>query len=402
MIYISVDNDHHGDLALSLIQKRGYTPEDVTFISHVSQRNNTIPASNYRRQVVDGHPLSSGSGYKNPLSYIRAFFHQRWLRSAFHFRPGDILFIITEYQLNNALFALEMKRAGGRVYLFDEGIGFYFNNSPFHKAHTGIGACLFLLAYDLIFASLGIPAYAKKGFEGRMYVRIRETFIDAIYSRMRLPIDRPAHIRGYRNFLASEQALIPKDVGTVMFFANNLEHFGLKTEELRISGEALLQMASVFSVIHLKIHPADWIAKNDVYDFYVGIAATYSNVVLVANTMSSNEALERIRPAVVVGTLGAAMFDAFFFGCQPVFLFHLLPHTEEFGICAFTLNNLGYQYIDRVEHIAPSYRSGVDISALLYEELPAGAPLEGEFTEEVSAIGIDGHAVSRQEQPKNA
>ena len=138
MIYISVDNDYHGDLALLLMQKHGFTPEDVTFISQISRRNNTIPASDYRRQVVDGHPLSSGSGYKNPLSYMRAFFHQRRLRNTIHFCAGDTLYIVTEYQLNNALLAREMKRVSGQVYLIDEGIGFYFNNSPYNKTRTGI------------------------------------------------------------------------------------------------------------------------------------------------------------------------------------------------------------------------------------------------------------------------
>ena len=315
-----------------------------------------------------GHPLSSGSGYKNPLSYIRAFFHQRWLSSVFQFHAGDILIIITEYQLNNALFARDVKLAGGKVYLFDEGIGFYFNNSPFHETRTGVLARIFLQAYNLAFASLGIPAYARKGFEGRMYVRIREAFINAIYSRMRLPIDRPAQIRGYRNFLASEQSLIAKDAGAAIFFANNLEPFGLKFEELQISGKALRQMAAVFSVVHLKIHPADWVAKNDVYEFFTGIAGEYANVVLVDNAMTGNEALERIRPAVVVGSLGAAMFDAFFFGCQPVFLFQLLPPIIDFEICAYTLDSLGYNYIQSVEQIRPGYVSGVDATKLLYQD----------------------------------
>ena len=368
MIYISVDNDYHGDLALLLMQKHGFTPEDVTFISQISRRNNTIPASDYRRQVVDGHPLSSGSGYKNPLSYMRAFFHQRRLRNTIHFCAGDTLYIVTEYQLNNALLAREMKRVSGQVYLIDEGIGFYFNNSPYNKTRTGIRSRFFLMAYNLAFFCLGVPAYAKKGFEGRMYVRIREAFIDAIYSRMRLPIDRPAHIRGYSNFLASEQALLPKDVGASIFFANNLEPFGLKLEELQLSSQAIRQMASAFSVVHLKIHPADLIAKDDVYDFYTGVAAEYSNVVIVEHSVSSNEALQRIRPAVVVGVMGAAMFDSFIYGSQPVFLFHLLPPTQEFGICTFTLDGLGYRYVQAIEQIRPDYVSGVDVAELVYED----------------------------------
>jgi len=201
-----------------------------------------------------------------------------------------------------------------------------------------------------------------------MYVRIKEKYLDALYSRMRLPINRTLEVRGYRNFLASEQAHLAKNSRAAIFFANNLEAFGLKAEELVISGEVLRQMAARFSEVHLKIHPADWAARNDICQFYLDLAAEHANIRIVDNAMSGNAAIERIRPQIVVGTMGAAMFDAFFFGCQPIFLFHLLPQVKEFGVCEFTLENLGYCYVKSLSQIDSGYESGVDISSLLYEE----------------------------------
>lgn len=368
MIYISVDNDHHGGLALSLIKKHGVAAEEVMFISHISQRNNTIPASNYQRQIVPGHPLSSGSGYKNPLSYIRSFFHQQTLNRTFSFRPEDTLLIITEYQINNALLARSMKSSGGQVFLFDEGIGFYFNNSPLHDTRLTVLDRFYLRLYNLAFWALGIPAYAKKGFEGRMYVRVSDVLIDCIYSRMRLPIDRPGRIQGYRNFLASEQATQRKNDNLTIFFANNLSGFSLKHEEFEVSGAALDRLAISFETVYLKIHPADWVEKNDVYDFYMRLIKEHKNIVLVDNALTGNEAIEKFRPRVVVGTMGATMFDAFFFDCQPVFLFHFLPPIREFDICRFTLDSIGYRYVQNIEEIGPNYNCEVDISALIYEE----------------------------------
>lgn len=373
MIYISVDNDHHGGLALSLIRKHGFATEYVTFISHISRRNNTIPASIYKRHVIAGHPLSGGGGYKNLLSYIRSFFHQRQLNRAFNFSPDDTLLIITEYQLNNALLARDMKQSGGQVYLFDEGIGFYFNNSPFHDTRVTALDKFYLQLYNLAFGLLSIPAYAKKGFEGRMYVRIKDAFIDRIYSRMRLPINRPGPIHGYRNFLASAEAGRQKNGNIAIFFANNLDCFGLKDEDLEISASTVERMAASFEKIYLKIHPADWMEKNEIYDFYMRLVEAHDNIHLIDNALTGNEAIEQFRPRIVVGTMGATMFDAFFFGCQPIFLFQFLPTIREFDICRFTLDNIGYRYIKSIDEVAPNYNCEVDISALIYEE--GGSPL---------------------------
>lgn len=369
MIYISIDNDHQGELALSLIRKYEFSIQDVTFISHISKRNITIPASNFKIKTIAGHPLSGGSGYKNPMSYVRAISHHRLLERMFKFNNDDILIIITEYQINNALLARKMKHAGGKVYLFDEGIGFYFNNSSFHLSQTSYVDRIFLIAYNLAFKSLNIPANAKKGFEGKMHVRIRDKYIDFICSRMHLPIDRTAPVIGYRNFLASELADLPKKNDEAIFFANNLDSFGVKNEELIVSKKALNQMAQNFNKIYLKIHPADWVAGNEVYQFYIKIIAEHKNIELIDNTISGNDAIRKIRPQIVVGTMGAVMFDAFFFYCQPIFLFHLLPSVKSFGVCEFTLKNLGYRYIDKVEQITPSYYSNVEISNLIFDDI---------------------------------
>jgi hypothetical protein len=368
MIYISIDNDHQGELALSLIRKYEFASEDITFISHISKRNVTIPASDFKIKTIAGHPLSSGSGYKNPMSYVRAISHHRLLDRILKFNNDDILIIITEYQINNALLAKKMKHTGGKVYLFDEGIGFYFNNSPFHLSHTSFIDHIFLFAYNLAFKSLNIPAYAKKGFEGKMYVRIRDKYIDFICSRMRLPIDRTAPVIGYRNFLTSELADLPKKNNEAIFFANNLESFGLEKEELIISQKALIKMAKTFSKVYLKIHPSDWVARNKVYHFYIQIIVEHKNIELIDNSISGNDAIRKIRPKIVVGAMGAVMFDAFFFHCQPIFLFHLLPSVKSFGVCEFTLKNLGYHYIETIEQITPNYFSNVEISTLIFDD----------------------------------
>jgi hypothetical protein len=368
MLYISVDNDYHGNLALSLIKKYGLMLEDVVFISHISPRNNIIPASQFRRKVVAGHPLSNGSGYKRPISYIRSVLHQRKLASMFSFTGKDVLVVITEYQLNNAILAQKVKKAGGSVYLFDEGIGFYLNNSPYHKGQATLKDRLLLLLYDLAHTVLGIPVYARKGFAARMYVCIKDKYIDRIYSSMRLPIDRRLEVCGYRNVLTSGEAVKKKNENLVILFASNFDCFGLKDEELVLIGEAVKRLAGEFSEVYIKIHPSDWIAKNEIFSFYQKLIDSHPNLRLVDNSLTGNEAIELYRPRVVVGMMSTALFDALLLGCQPVFLFHLLPEVPGFGVCKFTLENIGYRYISSLSDISQHYDCDVDIAAFLYDQ----------------------------------
>ena len=396
MIYISIDNDHQGGLALALIRRYQLDASQVIFISVTSSRNNIVPQSGFATIPVRCHPLCDGSSYKNPLTYLRSIDHQRVLNRTVEFQTGDVLIVTTEYQINNALLAQNAKRAGGKVYLYDEGIGFYFNNTPLRRKKTGFQEYIYLGLHNFAFWILGIPAYAKKGFEGGMHVRIKDDLIDRIYSRMRLPIDRSSVICGYRNLLASEAALESKVRDTAIFFANNLTCFGVQNQEVKLSENALHLMASRFSKVYLKIHPADVAEGNEVFDFYAALAEKFSNIQLVETAITANEAIEQLRPHVVVGSLGASLFDAFFFGCQPIFFFHLLPEVEEFEVCKVTLDGIGYTYIKNLDEISPDYNCGVNVEALLYEDndkdaTPWWKPLDSDdrndrFTKQVTAV----------------
>jgi hypothetical protein len=368
MIYFSVDNDHQTSLALSIIDRYKIPHSDVKFISHISIRNKMASLSGYGLQTVSIHPLCSGLSYKNPKVYWLSFLHQLKIDRLFKFKANDILVVTTEYELNNSLLARKMKQAGGQVYLFDEGIGFYFNNSAFHDLHIKLIDKLLLKLYDLAFASLGIPAYARKGFEGRMYVCIKEKYIDEIYSRMRLPINRPLKIYGYRNFLASAQAQEMKNQGSVILFASNLKAFGLEREERVLMGKVVRHLAGNFPRVYIKIHPSDAVAQSENFYFYKKLIDGYSNISLIENSVTGNEALELYKPRIVAGVLGATIFDAFFFGCHPIFLFHFLPPVPEFRICNFILEGMGYKFVQTLEDVNPEYECHVDVDSLLYDE----------------------------------
>lgn len=364
MIYFSVDNDHHASLVLLLVNFYNIPVAEVRIISHVSTRNTIICDSGLNFQQVEIHPLCAGNSYKNPLTYVKSIFHQLRIRRLFNFTSNDILIVTTEYELNNALFVKEVRRSGGRAYIFDEGIGFYFNNSPYHNIHIKRIDKIYLSLYNLAFKLMGIPAYAQKGQEGRMFACISDALINKIYSSMNLPINRQIPIDGYRSMLSSAIGCRSLNRKIVIIFASNFECFDLRKEEMHLAGLAIEQMDGAFSEVYIKIHPSDYIAQNDVFNFYKSLEN--KNVRLVDNSLTAVQAINFYRPAIVVGTMSTSLFDAMFLGCQPIFLFHLLPQIAEFGVYKYTLDNLNYKYISSLSDISPGYQCNVDVNNLMH------------------------------------
>lgn len=365
MIYISVDNDYHTSLALSLVAQYHLPFSDVTFISHISKRNLTVGASGFRFYSVEVHPLCAGNSYRNPLSYIKAIIHQIKIGKLFNFNSKDILILTTEYELNNAIFAKQMRQAGGKTYILDEGVGFYFNNSPYHDLHIKSSDKFFLALYNLAFRVLGIPAHAKKGQEGRMFACVLDSLIDAIFSSLNLPINRKIKINGYQSRLKLSTKSKKIDSGIAMLFAANFECFNLKKEEMELAALAIKKMTMEFSEVYIKIHPSDYILKNDVFEFYNSLQG--KNVRLVDNQLTAIDAINIYQPTIVVGTMSAALFDAMLLGCQSIFLFHLLPPIKDFGVYRFTLDKLNYKFISSLSDISVKYQCNIEVATLLHE-----------------------------------
>ena len=363
MIYISIDNDYHASLALSIIEDCQIPLAEVKFISTIGVRNTIIGASGLNFRPVESHPLCTGNYYRNPVTYVRSIVHQFKIKNSFNFTRNDLLIITTEYQLNNALFAEEMREVDGRTYIFDEGIGFYFNNSPYHESHTKRIDRFYLALYNLAFKLMRIPAYAKKGQEGRMFGCIKDNLVDRIYSSMNLPISRKIQIEGYRSVMKSVTNSSELKQEVAIFFATNFECFNLEKEEMHLAAQAIEQMSNQFSEVYIKIHPSDYNSKNAVFDFYTSLQ--YDNVKLIDNSLSAIQAINIYRPAVVAGSMSSTLFDALLLGCQPVFLFHLLPAIINFGVFKFTLSNLNYNFISSISEISPSYVCKVNADNLM-------------------------------------
>ena len=353
MIYFSVNSDKHFLFFSRVIDEFGIPRDKIRFIVQENPRNNRVMSSSYQRVTLPGHPFGGGKGKFNPGNLT----HLRLVRKSLSFSKDDVLMIPTEYELNNHIYASMMKSAGGRVYFFDEGIGTYFDNSPFHRRMNKKPLVLLkrLFAY-VFFQVIGLKgSNAVKAQEG-YYFRIDDKRIDMFYSSHKLSVDRSFKMTEYRHFNASKR--IDMDRDAFMFCTSDFACYGLREEEKELAVKTLKHAKKRFCKVYVKIHPAEYAKNSELLAFYKKFCQD-NDLAIVGNDESFEESILKRRPWAVAASMSTSLFDAALLGCEPVFTYHLLPKIKSFGVYDFTMKSLAYNYIKSLEDISPEYKSNI-------------------------------------------
>lgn len=357
MIYLSIDNDYHFKQASALINKLNLRLGLFKIISHDSVRNNNAKLSGFEIIPIDGHPLSDGMSFKRWISYVKSYLHLINLNQTFTFDKNDVLIIFTEYQLNNAVLAKKIKIAGGKTYLFDEGIGFYCDNSFYHKKNFVLKKYIF----KFIFFLVRIPVVSKIAQEGIVF-SIKDIFINKIFLRMPIPINRNVPVAISPLSFVKQTQVSRRDYRVAFFIASNFDCFDMKRQEMDLANDVIMHLAKLFSYVYIKIHPSDYFKKNDVYNFYQSFKG--NNLEVIDNSIDAIEAIEQHNPAIVVGTISTVLFDYLSMGGEVIFTYHLLPYKESFGVYTHTLERLDYNFINSIDEITAEYKSNLHENAL--------------------------------------
>jgi hypothetical protein len=204
---------------------------------------------------------------------------------------------------------------------------------------------------------MGIPIFPRIAQEGIVF-SISDKFIDKIFLRMDIPINRIATIEGSPLTFEKRSSASRKNNRVAFFVTANFDSFGLKEKEMDLAFKVISHLAKTFSKIYIKIHPSDYFSQNDVYDFYQSLKA--KNIQIVDNSIDAMEAIEIYKPKVVVGSMSTVLFDFLCKGGDAIFTYHLLPYIKNFGVYNYTLKNLNYNYVKSIKEITPKYQSNVD------------------------------------------
>tara|TARA_B100001093_G_scaffold273306_1_gene261228 strand:+ start:5988 stop:7043 length:1056 start_codon:yes stop_codon:yes gene_type:complete len=347
--YISIDNNFHIELAKQFINKFDIKHENITFISHFSCRN-THSLDDYN--VINFEPNPLGYGYKKMMNYIKHIILITKVKKTLHFNEFDCLLILTEQQINNALYVKMITKKRGKVFLLDEGLGFYANNlinNNNNKYKT-----LFIPLYNFTYTILRLPIKALPNNEGRMFIRINDNLIDTIYSRFQLSLNRLANAVFFDPPI---KKLIKHNQDNIVFFASDFSCFGLREEEISLALRVIEYLKDNFMNVFIKIHPQNYLASDDIFRKYSSL--NYKNIQIIANESSLEEVLVDIKPNFVVGSVSTTLLESTFYGCHPIFTYHLLDRKDILGIYDQILDSLHYNYIEKIQDIKIQYDSNL-------------------------------------------
>lgn len=355
MIYFSINSDYHYLLFLNVIDNLKIPSNNITFIVHKCPRNKRVLSTKYKCVFVEGHPVSGG---ERMISF-KNFSHLILLKKTFTFTKEDTLIIPQDFELNTHIYALMMKKVGGKVILFDECISFYFYNSPIHKdINKKLAVKWKIVKYRLYMLSLGLRgSTASMGHEGYFF-KMDDKLIDCFYSSHLLPMARKIPRIDYKHFNMTKRVDLNLNNEHALFCTANFSCFGLREEEKLLSVRAIKHLKKTFSNVFVKIHPAEYARNSELLNFYKGFCRNQS-IDIISNTLSLEEAIIRNKTKYIIASMSTSLFDAAMLGCEPIFLYHLLPNIDSFKVYNHVLKSLGYNYITAIEDINCEYKSNL-------------------------------------------
>jgi hypothetical protein len=363
MIYFSTNNDLHFYLTEKIISELGLKHSEIILIIQKGSRNQQSMDCNYSKILLSDFPTMR---MRRPLLLLNAMRHKKKIMASIDFKKEDTFIFFTEYELNNHCFAKKMKKVGGRVYLFDEGIGFYFGNSPYHTSDKFTKKeKINRFRTDIPLKVLRIPAFNKIDQEG-FSLTLRDMYIDAIFSSLRLPIKRSVPIWGYKHFDFIPQCFPSKD--KALFITSSMKLYDIEKEEFEISERILCHLQKNFKDVYLKIHPGDYVFKTNAFYFFSKFIRDNPDIKAIDNNCLAEEATAKYGIGLIVSSMSTALFNVSFMGCEPVFFYHLLPDRKNLGVYNFTLKELGYNFIKEISDITPFYHSGFNPEQLTYDK----------------------------------
>ena len=182
-----------------------------------------------------------------------------------------------------------------------------------------------------------------------MFVSINDNLIDKFFSSIKIDIERKIKTIQYSRILKIDKKDRKSNVKSVIYLASNFECFGLKNEEKDIAEKAIRYLISIADRVYIKIHPQDASGNTELYFFYKSFKQ--KNVHIISNKLTSNQAIAKINPSLIVGTFSSSLVDAFISGYNVIFLYQLLPKIKELELCSLILNDFNYIKMSTISDI---------------------------------------------------
>jgi len=374
MIYFIVNNNFHY-LRADLLRDEIVTVEpqvDTALIRIFSPALNRFDRDEDYEKVYSKHGLF---GSFSQLLNLPGQWRIKQSLKRIPFRPGDGLFLFTEYELANHYLGQYAKSRGARVYLVDEGIGTYIINN-YSRLTAGRSLKQRLITWVIRYLN-GFYATSRLTGDETLYCpRLADRYYDGwvLFYNFSLKRDmRQIHVR-----LPGLKKNVPHlDPDAVLILGGYNGFYFTLPEYINLMMSALRAAIKSFKRIYFKFHQAELkFLEHKEYRDFISLARE-AGVELLA--LDRPEPVERWfegqthPPRFVVGNITTALLTLFALGCEPIFFCHLIQDRYvDFKILTGFLKSVGYRFISNWEDIRPSYRSNLTLGKIYSQDISFG------------------------------
>lgn len=294
-------------------------------------------------------------GLKSLFNYGKIKQSHRAIDKLLRVENGDILFVYTDNEILNQYIISKFYNKKCKVYMLEDGLAtaLVYNLSPKKlpfKEYLKLQILKYLYGYT----------FTSVVFENKNYYPvINEEFITSILFYLKTSINRNIPVKYLKNNVNRLPTLNPN----VALFLNQDTYRFDQTEESYFEDltKIFLQIHKNFKQIVFKFHP------REAAEFKIkikNVLSNYPNIQYIDTFASVESIISNFSPKYAISYYSSSLKNLFFFGIQPVFIYHLLPtiSNNEFSkILNKYLKNLNYNFPKSLQEINVEYQSGLTI-----------------------------------------
>jgi len=354
MIYFTISNDLHYLIASKYAKEILTYGLPVTFIRYRDVRNFRIKEDEGWETIwLDGSPRFH---LQRPIFTFYKHFHNFKQLANISFCKKDVLFILTEYELNNLLLAKKARRAKATTVLLDEGLGtFIINNYRISDYEFTYKHYIYQNLFSFFYRDIRLAGGP---------FRLNEKYYDYFLPTFKIKIKRNMNridIRHPLLNLASENNL---SSSRILLLTSGIKDFSQKNIYQSILESLIPKLVDRFERVYLKLHPREYTNSYKSEREKAYILADKYKMVLIDENLPAESIIPRYRPKYVLSFLSNALLNCVAFGCQPFFLYSLLPKIKIWEVLDPILRDLNYNFIFSLDQIEPTYESGLKADKL--------------------------------------
>lgn len=355
MVYVLINNNYHLDDFEKFRSQLNYG--DVTLITVPHTLNSVDKRYGLFADVFTFE--SPFKGIKSSFKYTHIVNTLREVKRKIKPVEKDQLIFFTDFEILNQYIVSIFKAANARVIMLEDAMATVtvgnmdFTKLPFKDS---IQKWMLKNVYGLSFLNF----IAEKNSSSLPVME--DKYIDAIGLSILSPLKRkiPVH-----QLSVTENKINDLKKGSVLFINQDIYNFDNISFEsyLEFVKKILTVLAENFEEVYFKFHPRE---TEEVRNRIKSLTDALDSVVLITEfKVPVERQVEQLRPGYSVSFYSNSLKSLYFKGIEPFFIYHLIPGLKDSAVGHMMTNYLqhvNYQFIEKIEEMAPGYKSGIEIA----------------------------------------